>query len=420
VTDSNTARRAGTSRRRFLGGAAGVAGLVAAGGAGFGAARATEPDAAPRAEPRVPFYGAHQAGIATPAQDRLAFAAFDLTSSDASDVQAMLGLWAAAAARMTSGEAVGAVDVSPSRAPIDTGEALGLGPARLTVTVGFGPSFFDKLDLSKRKPGALLPIPALPGDTLQPQRSDGDLCVQACADDPQVAFHAIRNLARLARGTAVMRWSQLGFGRTSSTSTTQETPRNLMGFKDGTNNIKAEQSTDLDRFVWVGDETDQPWMKGGTYLVARRIRMLIESWDTDDLTDQQNVIGRVKTTGAPLGGAHEFDEPDLAAGGTDGTPVIPLGAHIRLAAPAQNNGQKILRRGYSYTDGIDADTGLLDAGLFFIAFQQNAHKQFVRIQHQLGEQDLLNEYIRHTGSALFAIPPGLAGPGDWFGKALFA
>jgi deferrochelatase/peroxidase EfeB len=410
--------RGSTSRRRFLGSALGAAGLAAAGGAGFGVARASE--ASPSGRPtRVPFYGRHQAGIATSAQDRLAFAAFDLSTSDVQAVQTMLGRWAAAAAQLTEGLPIGAVETSPHAPPVDTGEATGLGPARLTVTVGFGPSFFDeRLGLQSRRPSALAPLPQLPRDTLDPNRSGGDLCVQACADDPTVAFHVIRNFARLARGTAVMRWSQLGFGRTSSTSTSQETERNLMGFKDGTNNIKSESAPDLDQHVWVGAGTDQPWMTGGTYLVARRIRMLIESWDTDYLADQEKVFGRFKTSGAPLTGTHEFDHVDLAAEHRDGTPVIPLDAHIRLAAPASNGGQKILRRGYSYTDGIDPDTGLLDAGLFFIAFQQDPHRQFVAIQRRLGQHDALNEYIRHTGSGLFAVPPGLSGPGDWWGKQL--
>jgi deferrochelatase/peroxidase EfeB len=406
------------SRRRFLGGALGAAGLAAAGGAGFGAARAAQADSSGAAE-EIPFYGTQQAGIATPAQDRLAFAAFDVTASDVRAVRTMLGTWAAAAARMARALPIGAAVRSPQAPPIDTGEADGLPASQLTITVGFGPSLFDaRFGLASRRPAALMELPALPGDTLDPNRSGGDLCVQACANDPQVAFHVIRNFARLARGTAIMRWSQLGFGRTSSTSTAQDTPRNLMGFKDGTRNIKAEAHEDLDEFVWVGDETDQAWMKGGSYLVARRIRMLIESWDTDYLADQQNVFGRFKTSGAPLTGSHEFDEPDLTAQ-ESGSLVIPTDAHIRLAAPETNGGQKILRRGYSYTDGIDPETGLLDAGLFFIAFQKNAHKQFVPIQHRLGEHDALNEYIRHTGSGLFAVPPGVAGPGDWFGKSLF-
>jgi deferrochelatase/peroxidase EfeB len=320
---------------------------------------------------------------------------------------------------MTRGLPIGSVETAPQAPPIDTGEAMGLGAANLTITVGFGPSLFDeRFGLADKRPAALADLPALPGDTLDPDRTGGDLCVQACADDPQVAFHAVRNFARLARGTAVMRWSQLGFGRTSTTSTSQSTPRNLMGFKDGTNNIKAEDTADMNRFVWVGSDTDQAWMRGGSYLVARRIRMLIESWDTDYLADQEAVFGRFKDSGAPLTGKHEFDKVDLNAL-KDNKPVIPLDAHIRLAAPSTNNNQKILRRGYSYTDGIDADTGLLDAGLFFICFQRDPRRQFIPIQRKLGSHDALAEYIRHTGSGLFAVPPGLSGAGDWWGKTLF-
>lgn len=404
-------------------------GASAAGATGFGVARATEPDpaatpAAPQRDPAadiVPFYGAHQAGIATPVQDRLAFAAFDVTTVSVQDLQVLLGTWAAAAAQMTRGLPVGAVETDPQSPPIDTGEADGLSAARLTITVGFGPSLFDqRFGLSAKRPAALAGLPTLPGDgTLVPARSGGDLCVQACADDPTVAFHVIRNFARLARGKAVIRWSQLGFGRTSSTSIGQQTERNLMGFKDGTRNIKAETGADLDGYVWVGTEGEQSWMRGGSYLVARRIRMLIESWDTDYLADQENVFGRFKTSGAPLTGNAESDTPDFAAKGADGRPVIPVGAHIRLAAPETNDGQKILRRGYSYTDGIDPTTGLLDAGLFFIAYQKDPRKQFVPIQTRLAQHDDLNEYIRHTGSALFAVPPGVSAAGDWWGKALF-
>jgi deferrochelatase/peroxidase EfeB len=422
LLQGGTGLQARTTRRRFVGGAAGA--LVAA-GAGYGIARVTEPSSsAPAATSakadRVPFYGVHQAGIATPAQDRLAFAAFDITSPDVEALQEMLGTWAAAAAQMTAGRPIGPVNLAPDAPPIDTGEALGLGSANVTVTVGFGPSLFDdRFGLAAKRPAALAHLPVLPGDDLEPSRSGGDIGVQACSDDPQVAFHVIRNFARLARGTAVMKWSQLGFGRTSSTSTDQVTPRNLLGFKDGTNNIKAEDTSDLDDYVWVGAETDQPWMRGGSYLVARRIRMLIESWDTDYLADQEHTIGRFKDSGAPLTGRTEFDPVELAAHTATGTPIIPLNAHIRLAAPASNNGQKILRRGYSFTDGIDPDTGLLDAGLFFIAYQKDPRKQFVPIQTQLGTRDLLNEYIRHTGSGLYAVPPGLSAAGDWFGKALF-
>ncbi|HEX5494602.1 MAG TPA: iron uptake transporter deferrochelatase/peroxidase subunit, partial [Mycobacteriales bacterium] len=392
---------------------------LASSGCGPGAARPGSGRAT------VPFHGEHQAGVATPTQDRLVFAAFDVTGSRAM-VAAMLRRWTTAAERMTAGHPVGGSrddsgddpgEGEPLAPPVDTGEAAGLPPSRLTLTVGLGPSLFDgRFGLAARRPAALADLPPLPGDELDPARSGGDLCVQACADDPQVAFHAVRNLARIARGTAHLRWLQLGFGRTSTTSDTQSTPRNLMGFKDGTNNIHGEDTAAMNRFVWVA-QTDQPWMAGGSYLVVRRIRMLIESWDRASLGEQERVVGRRKSTGAPLGRTREADRVDLTARDPDGDPVVPADAHIRLAAPAANGGERILRRGYSYTDGADPLTGELDAGLFFACFQRDPRRQFVPIQRRLGAHDAMTEYIKHTGSAVFACPPGLR-PGQWWAQAL--
>jgi deferrochelatase/peroxidase EfeB len=243
--------------------------------------------------------------------------------------------------------------------------------------------------------------------------------VQACADDPQVAFHAIRNLARIGRGKVVPRWTQLGFGRTTSTSNSQETPRNLQGFKDGTNNIKAEDEDLLAEHVWVPNDgpKDYEWIRGGTYMVVRRIRMLIEVWDRATLEDQEATIGRQRASGAPLGGKDEFDVLDFTARRPDGQPVIPADSHVRLAAPDINGGAMLLRRGYSFTDTLDR-LGQLDAGLFFVCFQRDPRRQFVAIQRNLGQNDALNEYIRHTGSALFAVPGGIQ-PGRYVGEPLF-
>ena len=413
----------GTSRRGFLRGAAltgtGVVAVGAAGAAGFGVARATH-SSGERSE-IVPFYGKHQAGIATPAQDRLAFAAFDVAEgANALAVEQVLGQWAAAAARMTTGDLIGPTETQPSNPPVDTGEALGLSPSQLSITVGFGPSLFDdRFGLAHKRPAALAAIPGFNGDSIDSARSGGDLCVQACSNDPQVAFHVIRNFARIGRGTVNLRWSQLGFGRTSTTSRSQSTPRNLMGFKDGTDNIKAEDTEEMTQSVWVGEDTDQAWMVGGSYLVSRRIRMLVESWDSDYIADQEKVFGRSKESGAPLTGKVEFDPPNLSAKTAEGAMVINANAHIRLASPANHGGVRILRRGYSYTDGQDPLTGQLDAGLFFLCFQRDPRTQFVPIQRSLSQNDLLNEYIRHTSSAVFAVPPGVAAVGDWFGKALF-
>jgi deferrochelatase/peroxidase EfeB len=405
----------GFTRRGFL---AGALGTVAAAGAGSALAGCDRSQAAKAQRLAVPFRGAHQAGIATPAQDRLAFAAFDVTTSKRGELIALLKKWTEAADRMTSGEAIGAVDGTDQQVPVDTGEATDLPAANLTITIGFGPSLFDtRFGLAGHKPAALAPLPVFAHDVIDPARSDGDICIQACADDPQVAFHAVRNLNRLGFGVVSMRWFQLGFGRTSSTSSVQQTPRNLLGFKDGTRNVVGEDSAAMDSHIWVRDSADQEWLKGGSYLVTRRIRMTIESWDRDRIGDQEAVIGRKKVSGAPLTGVKEHDEPELAAQGADGSPVIAIDAHIRLAAPETNNGAKLLRRGYSFTDGADPVTGQLNAGLFFICYQSDPRTGFIPVQRNLAG-DALNEYIKHTASGLFACPPGLA-DGQYWGQSLF-
>jgi deferrochelatase/peroxidase EfeB len=329
--------------------------------------------------------------------------------------------WTHAAALMTKGVPIGPVGGNENAPPADTGEALGLGPAQLTVTFGLGGLLFapDRIGLASQRPSLLKPLGHLPGDELDPAHSDGDLCVQACANDPQVAFHAIRDLARIGQGAAVLRWTQLGFGRTSSTTSTQATPRNLQGFKDGTKNLHGDNAADMNRYVWVGNEEPQGWFRGGSYLVARRIRMLINVWDRAVLSDQEQTIGRFKVSGAPLTGHTEFDPLDLDAKSANGKLVIPANAHVRLASPSTNGGEAILRRGYSFTDGIDATTGELDAGLFFLAYQRDPHKQFAAIQTRLGTHDALNEYIVHTSGGLFAIPPGIR-PGGFVAEGLFA
>lgn len=430
----------GTSRRRFLGGAAAAGVGLAAGvgvAAGYGirsanddsgdapeASMSTVDSATTRALATVPFYGVRQAGITTTQQERLMFASLDVTTTDVEELKRMLGRWAAIAARLTAGKLVSDSPVRDEQPPFDTGESMDLGPHSLTITVGFGPSLFDeRFGLTDRMPAELTPFGTIPGDAvMKPAISDGDLCIQACADDPQVVFHAIRNMVRAARGTAVLKWSQLGFGRASATGAGQPTPRNLMGFKDGTNNIHADDTAALDEQVWVGTgATDSAaWMTGGSYLVARKIRMEIESWDTDPLTDQERIFARNKVTGAPLTGGDEFTPVDYSKTDDAGELLVNIDAHIRLSAPEQNNGIKLLRRGYNYTDGQDPDTGKLAAGLFFIAFQRDPQAQFKVIQSRLGRSDLLNEYIAHIGGGLWACPPGVSGPGDWFGKSLFS
>jgi deferrochelatase/peroxidase EfeB len=423
-------QRAAVSRRGLLGAAgAGLAGLAAGAAGGFAVARDEANPSPQSAGTRTyPFYGEHQAGILTPVQDRLHFAAFDVITDAREELAQLLKDWTAAAARMTQG--LGAGELGPTSGPYaappdDTGEAIGLPPAGLTITFGFGPTLFrkdgkDRFGLASRQPDALQRLPHFPADKLDPQRSDGDLCVQACADDPQVAVHAVRNLARIAFGRAAIRWSQLGFGRTSSTSTSQTTPRNLMGFKDGTMNLKAEDPAAVDAHVWVPADADSKgrWLAGGSYLVVRRINMTIETWDRQPLSEQERVIGRTKAEGAPLSGGAEFSHPDFSLKGSDGEPLVATDAHVRMVHPSNNSGAKMLRRGYNFVDGSDG-LGRLDAGLFFLAYVRDPRTHYIPIQMKLGMGDGLSEYVQHTGSALFAVPPGIA-QGEHVGQAMFA
>ncbi|MFF8531087.1 iron uptake transporter deferrochelatase/peroxidase subunit [Streptomyces sp. SAS_267] len=413
--------RAGSapSRRSLIGwGGAGLALGAAAAGGGVAMTRVgndVDPAGADTGA-AVPFHGPHQAGIATAVQDRLHFAAFDVKTDDRDEFVQLLKDWTRAAARMTAGHTVGegAYGGLAEAPPDDTGEALGLKPSRLTLTIGFGPSLFGKFDLADRRPEALVELPAFSGDNLDKARSDGDLCIQACADDPQVAVHAIRNLARIGFGKVAIRWSQLGFGKTSSTTPDAQTPRNLMGFKDGTRNIAGTETARLRKFVWADEKDNGPdstWMNGGSYLVARRIRMNIETWDRTPLQEQEDIFGRDKGEGAPVGKAKEHDKPFLKAMKPD--------AHVRLAHPDSNDGVTILRRGYSFTDGTDG-LGRLEAGLFFLAYQRDVREGFIPLQRNLSRSDALNEYIQHVSSAVFAVPPGVRDKDDWWGRALFS
>ena len=364
----------------------------------------------------VPFWNAHQAGINTAQQSHTYFAAFDLVTSSLDDVIKLLKSWTDAAAKLTNGQSV----------EKDGGEAAGLSPSRLTITFGFGPGLFikdgkDRYGLAAKRPAALADLPKFNGDQLIPEKTGGDISVQACADDPQVVFHAIRQLMRLAGDTAAIRWAQSGF---LSGGDKKETPRNLQGFKDGTQNPKGD---DINKFVWVGNE-GPAWMMGGNYLVARRIRIALEHWDNTDVDFQEQVIGRHKISGAGLGQKDEFEPLNLSATDKDGNFIIPDNAHVRLGAAESNGGTQILRRGYSYNDGINYTAerwppwkqGMeYDAGLLFIAYQRDIRTGFIKIFDNMSKLDALNQFVTHNGSGIFACPPG-AKNGEYIGQGLFA
>jgi deferrochelatase/peroxidase EfeB len=443
------------TRRDFL---TRTAGLAAVAGSGLAAgaaseARANTPDAATADEKNQtePFWGAHQGGIVTPAQGHTYFAAFDLTTTKRDDVVKLLRAWTTAAARMarglpiepfeqteiaysydsvTTGTTVTADD-EPAPTTIaapDSGEVSELSAARLTVTFGFGAGLFvkdgkDRYGLAQHRPEALVDLPRFVGDQLVPAHTDGDLSVQACADDPQIAFHAVRQLARLAYDVADLRWAQTGFMPRFGA---ERTPRNLMGFKDGTNNPAIGDPNAMDKVIWVGSEGPD-WMQGGSYLVARRIRIALEHWDRTKLGFQEQTVGRHKISGAPLGLKNEQEPLDLAAADKDGNPVIPENAHVRLAAAASNDGAQILRRPYSYNDGVNLTAerwppwrqGMeYDAGLFFLCYQRDPRTGFIKIFERMAKLDMMNQFVTHVGGGLFACPGG-AVEGEFIGQRLF-
>ncbi|QIM65464.1 iron uptake transporter deferrochelatase/peroxidase subunit [Frederiksenia canicola] len=389
-----------SARRDFLKNATLLgAGLMA------GTSYALEPRAATQSLQTHSFYGKHQQGIATPAQKQIYFMVLDLHTTDLAKIKEMFQTWTAYSANLTAGKNVKPYGPNPYVPPDDTGEADGLNPHNLTLTFGVSPSFFEKLGIAKLKPELLKNLPHFPRDQLREEYRHGDICIQACADDPQVAFHAVRNLVRIARSNITMRWSQSGFNSFEGS----DTPRNLFGFKDGTGN---PQGKDLDKTVWY-DGND--WLKDGTFLVARRIQMHLETWDRTNLNGQEETFGRHRDSGAPIGMKHEFDEVDLSKTDEKGNAVIPEISHLHLA---KKTGLSILRRSFSYASGVDARTGQFDAGLLFISFQKDP-EQFIKIQNSLGNIDKMNEYITHIGSGLFACFAGVKDEHDYLGKALF-
>ncbi|MBC8635182.1 deferrochelatase/peroxidase EfeB [Caballeronia sp. EK] len=423
--DQSTPRRPG--RRGFLkaGAAAGLAS-----GAGVARAALTRTPADDAQRQTEPFYGAHQAGIVTPQQSHTYMAAFDVKTDNRDELVSLLRAWTIAAARMTRGDTAAALNTPDDKSAPDSADVLGLGASALTITFGFGPGLFktsdgkDRFGLASKRPAALVDLPRFNGDQLIPEKTGGDLMIQACANDAQVAFHAVRQLARMGTiaNVTTIRWGQAGF----LSGPKGQTPRNLMGFKDGTNNPATAQPPLINQFVWA-DGADAPWMKGGTYTVVRRIRITLEHWDTMELGFQEQVFGRHKYSGAPIGKKNEFDAVDLDAADKDGNPTIAENSHVRLSNHQSNSGMQILRRSYSYNDGTNfyierwppwRQETEYDAGLIFIAHQSDPRTGFIPINAKLAKFDMMNQFTTHVGSAIFAVPPG-AKEGSYIGAQLF-
>ncbi|MFU8875477.1 Dyp-type peroxidase [Micromonospora sp. SL4-19] len=396
------------SRRGLLTGGALTAGALA-GAAAVTAARTDEPTTRPGEAVPVaavgtavePFHGARQGGVATAPQAHAAFVAFTLKpGTDRAALGRMLRLLSDDAARLTQGR--------PALA--DTEPELGLLPARLTVTFGFGPGLYTAAGLNDRRPPSVADLPSFRIDRLQARWSGGDLLLQICADDPLTVAHAQRVLVKDSRPFATVRWVQQGFRRAAGAEP-GHTQRNLFGQLDGTANPKP--GGPLETAVWVPD--GPAWLRDSTTLVVRRISMNLETWDLLGRAERELAIGRRLDTGAPLTGTAEHDRPDFAATGPDGLTVIPDFSHLTRSHVTDDR-HMILRRPYNY-DGTPTAEGHADSGLIFASYQADITHQFLPIQQRLAEQDLLNEWTTPIGAAVFAIPPGCQ-DGGWIGQQL--
>ncbi|MBD0840964.1 iron uptake transporter deferrochelatase/peroxidase subunit [Streptomyces sp. TRM68416] len=400
---------AGVSRRTLLGtaGATGLALGAAGAGVGYAAAPAEATPLSSLGAGRAMFHGKHQPGILQGLQARGHLVAFDLAAgAGRKEAAALLRRWSATAERLMAGEAAGSDDTDIAR---------DAGPSSLTITFGFGHSFFARTGLEKQRPVALDPLPDFSSDRLDKARSNGDLWVQIGADDALVAFHALRAIQKDAGRAAGVRWQMNGFNRSPGATAHPMTARNLMGQMDGTRNPKPAEP-DFDERIFVPASGEPSWMANGSYAVVRRIRMLLDDWEQLSVKEQEAVIGRRKSDGAPLSGGTETTEMDLEKTDAQGALVVPINAHARISRPDQNGGAAMLRRPFSYHDGIDAK-GVPDAGLLFVCWQADPLRGFVTVQRKLDRGDALSKFIRHESSGLFAVPGGAA-KGEYVGQRL--
>ncbi|GLX66932.1 iron uptake transporter deferrochelatase/peroxidase subunit [Paenibacillus glycanilyticus] len=353
----------------------------------------------------IAMYGDRQAGIITPQQKYMYLVSFRITTSQKADVIQLFKSWTKFSDLSTSGGTMKTGD-NPLLPPSDTGETLELSASNLTITYGFGPTFFledgkDRFGIAKKQPLYLKDIPRMPRENIDPSLSGGDVCLQVCADDQQVAFHAVRNFIRLSTGYATLNWLQEGF----ISGKAGVTPRNLFGFKDGTANKLHDNPEGNKKVIWAGQE-EPSWMTGGSYMSYRKIRMLLEVWDRSSLSDQENTFGRHKESGAAFGKTNEFEAVDSSK--------LPVTSHVALA---KQSGQLIHRRGYSYTDGVDPKTGNVNAGLLFIGYSRNPEEQLIPMLKLMQSKDKLNAYTSHIASGMFACPGGLTA-GQYMGQSL--
>ena len=375
-----------------------------------------------------PFWGVHQGGITNEEQTQTYFISFDMVSNNREDLIKLLQSWTLTAAEITNGPEKFKPHLSPNEPTLESGAAVGLSPKGLTITFGFGPSLFekngeDRYGIAKNRPEALVDLPRFPGDQLNIERTGGDISIQVSANDPQFVEYAVRKFAKTANGVAEIKWAQTGFNGSFKKG---DTPRNQMGFKDGTLNIDVTKPDLMNKFVWVGNEGPE-WIRGGSYLVVRQIRISLAHWDDMKTSFQEETIGREKVSGAPIGKKSEFDMLELNAADKQGNLITNENSHAAMAAPETNDGAQILRRAFLYDNGVAKiaerwppwkQLVTFDSGLFFEAFQRDPRTGFMKIFARMSQIDMLNQFTTHVAGGIYACPPGVT-KGQFIGQQLF-
>ncbi|QIG42902.1 Dyp-type peroxidase [Nocardioides anomalus] len=400
----------GIARRGLL--RAGAVGALggAVGGASLGPdLRAGAQDGTAPAEP-IAFHGVHQPGVTRDVTASAAYVALDVVGHRRGELADALRTLTERARFLSTGGRP--PDVGLTAPPADSGV---LGPEvpadGLTVTVSVGASLFDdRFGLRRLRPRRLTTMTPFPDDDLDPALCHGDLLLVLAAPHPDTVVHALRDLLRHTRGALQPRWRVDAF---ASPPRPSGTPRNLMGFMDGSANPTEDE---YDRLVWADPAREPAWAAGGSYQAVRVIRMLVEFWDRVGLNEQERMIGRRRDTGAPLSGSVETDRPDYTADPVGAT--TPLDAHIRLANPRTpaTDGSRMLRRAHNYDRGLDLD-GDLDMGLVFTAYQSDLHRAFVTVQKRLAGEPL-TDYVSPIGGGYFYALPGVRDTADFYGQGL--
>lgn len=306
-----------------------------------------------------------------------------------------------------------------------------------TATIGFGKSFFRKLDIMKKCPVDLFDLPPYYeiGDKSPYVLPQTDMILQLASNNYVVNKMVLQNSNYLRSDSkllsrdqkysvspeggpldimqAMIGWAKIidvhnGFHRADG--------RNLMGFYDGISNPDRL----VNNSIWINGDEKGKEFENGTYMVFQKIEHDMQEWNKLGTQEQEKWVGRSKATGLLLGTVsvdeekrltsdlhssdssrqeqarirlsqlfdeqrdptkNFFDPYDLRYSNINKN--CPISSHARLVNPRKSNGDKVIyRRGYLYMEEDFSDYP--KSGLHFISFQ-NDIKKFEELKRYLAQ-----------------------------------